>query len=78
MSFLDWIFPAKPFEFGGVESRDRILANAILARAGQGNLLTDTSAARPILRVGPQEIVGSKVARAAFSTIQALFQSKAG
>lgn len=77
MSFLDWIFPAKPFEFGGVESRDRILANAILARAGQGNLLTDTSAARPILRVGPQEIVGSKVARAAFSTIPALFQSKA-
>lgn len=66
MSLLDWIFPAKPFEFGGVESRDRILANALLARAGQGSLLTDTSAARPILRIGPQEIVGSKVARAAF------------
>lgn len=77
MSLLDWIFPAKPFEFGGVESRDRILANVILARAGQGSLLTDTSAARPILRIGPQEIVGSKVARAAFATIQSFFQSRA-
>jgi hypothetical protein len=77
MSLLDWIFPAKPFEFGGVESRDRILANVILARAGQGNLLTDTSAARPILLMGQQEIVGSKVARAAFATIESFFQSKA-
>lgn len=77
MSLLDWIFPAKPFEFGGVGSRDRILANAVLSGAGQGNLLTDTSAARPILRLGQQEIVGSKVARAAFATIQSFFQSRA-
>jgi hypothetical protein len=77
MSLLDWIFPTKPFEFGPVESRDRILANAILAGAGQGNLLTDSSAARPILRLGQQEITGSKVSRAAFSTIQSFFQSHA-
>ncbi len=68
-----------PFEFGDVQARDRLMAQATLrhATAGQGTLLTKQTVFDTGFTVEGGIPPGIRTAQAAFRTVQRLFESHA-
>ena len=64
---------AKPFEFGPIDQRDRILLSVVLSK-GQGNLLQDQPLPEGILQSLGTSLDGREVARRVFQIFQRFFE----